>query len=322
MHSTTLVTIAKDEGPFFWEWVAYHRAIGFDNIIVYQNDSTDLTHAILKALEGIGAIRYFYNDADPNMHQIRAYRRVTLLDEYRNADWVMALDMDEFLAVHTGDQTVQALIDALPNCDEAFINWKLFGSGFQTKMSEAPVTERFIRAEAHDRASKAPTGHKALFRPNRFRRPGVHRPVPIEHHDDTTYANGSGLLKGAFRFEDWRSQDPGNRALAQVNHYALKDARSFILKVARGRAHQVERQVNSRYWDVHNFNTEKDTFLADQSPRLREEMHRLDAETGHQLSELTARSYSRHQNRFNAALQDPALRDIYIHCLENIAGYT
>ncbi|WP_107495625.1 glycosyltransferase family 2 protein [Thalassobius sp. I31.1] len=322
MHATTLVTIAKDEGPFFWEWVAHHRLVGFDNIIVYQNDSSDLTHAILKVLESIGAIRYFYNDADPNMHQVRAYRRVTLLDEYQNADWVMALDMDEFLVVNTGDRTIQALIDALPETDEVFINWKRFGSSFQTKMSPSLVTERFIRAEAHDRVSKAPSPHKALFRPERFRRPGVHRPVPKESHEDTTFVNGSGMPKGTFRFEDWRSMDPGNRALAQVNHYIIKDAQSFTLKVARGRAHQVENQVNTRYWDMHNYNSESDSVLFDRSAKLKEEMARLDAMAGNQLSELTERSFGRHQKRFSAELENPAMRDLYIHCLENIVGYT
>ena len=46
----TLVTTVRNEGPYLWEWVAYHRMIGFHDIIVFQNDSNDGTDQILRLL--------------------------------------------------------------------------------------------------------------------------------------------------------------------------------------------------------------------------------------------------------------------------------
>ena len=34
----TLVSTVKDEAPYLWEWVAYHRMIGFNDILIFQND--------------------------------------------------------------------------------------------------------------------------------------------------------------------------------------------------------------------------------------------------------------------------------------------
>jgi muconolactone delta-isomerase len=47
LGTTTLVATLKNEGPYLWEWVAYHKSIGFDNIVIFQNDSNDMTHGIL-----------------------------------------------------------------------------------------------------------------------------------------------------------------------------------------------------------------------------------------------------------------------------------
>ena len=44
----------KDEGPFILEWIAHHRAIGFEQIIVFTNDCTDGTVRLLKSLEEQG----------------------------------------------------------------------------------------------------------------------------------------------------------------------------------------------------------------------------------------------------------------------------
>ncbi len=45
-----IVTTMKYEGPFILEWLAYHRAIGFDDILVYTNDCDDGTDDMLAML--------------------------------------------------------------------------------------------------------------------------------------------------------------------------------------------------------------------------------------------------------------------------------
>ena len=54
LGTTTLVATVKNEGPYLWEWVAYHKSIGFDNIVIFQNDSNDMTHGILHEMRSAG----------------------------------------------------------------------------------------------------------------------------------------------------------------------------------------------------------------------------------------------------------------------------
>lgn len=55
-----LFTSVKNEGHFLIEWIAYHRAIGFDKIIIASNDSNDGTTELLDALEKNGTITSIY----------------------------------------------------------------------------------------------------------------------------------------------------------------------------------------------------------------------------------------------------------------------
>ena len=45
-----IVGCMKNEAPYIVEWVAYHRAMGVDNFLIYTNDCTDGTDELLDVL--------------------------------------------------------------------------------------------------------------------------------------------------------------------------------------------------------------------------------------------------------------------------------
>ena len=63
--SATLITCLRDEGPFLIEWLAYHRAIGFDRFIIGANDCTDGSHDMLTRLAEMGEVIYLPFPATP-----------------------------------------------------------------------------------------------------------------------------------------------------------------------------------------------------------------------------------------------------------------
>ncbi len=317
----TLVATAKNEGPYFLEWVAHHRMIGFDTILLYQNDSDDLTHEILRTLDRIGAVHYFYNRAGRGRHQVKAYKRAARHQLFRDADFAMALDLDEFLCIHTGDGTLSDLLKALPETDKVLINWRRFGNGGQTRIEDDLVTERFVRAEAADRVTTHLTPYKALFRPSHYHRCGIHQPrEPLVDEDSIRVCNGSGLVQGAFDQHRFRAKDPEMRRLAQINHYITRDAASFVLKSARGSAHQADRGVNQTYWQRRNFNDEEDARLADRAPALRAAMDALDEKSGGRLGRLRRKALERHRERFRAVLEQPEGQELYAFCTKDAAA--
>jgi hypothetical protein len=58
---TAIVTTMKNEGPFILEWIAYHRAIGVDDFLIYTNDCTDGTDTMLQMLMAKGLCQWREN---------------------------------------------------------------------------------------------------------------------------------------------------------------------------------------------------------------------------------------------------------------------
>lgn len=314
--STTLVATAKNEAPYIWEWVAYHRVIGFDNIILFQNDSTDGTNTIFKALHNAGIVQGFNNRAGKGMHQIRAYERAAELPEYQSSDWAMALDLDEFLAVHTEEGTVQSLIKAFPeDTDSACISWKRFGANGQNNLEKGLVTERFTMAEKDHVIARRAVPYKSLYKTKRFVRPGIHRPKPFP--DDTSekkLVNSSGLTQDKFVLKNFQASDPNQRELAQVNHYRIRDAESFCLKSYKGSAHQTDRAIGEKYWRTSNLNHKIDRSALRFDYQVRLEMARIDAMTKGRLYRLTNKAIAKHKAKFTEIMADPELKQLYTYC--------
>ncbi|WP_069300330.1 glycosyltransferase family 2 protein [Neptunicoccus sediminis] len=310
----TLVATAKNEGPYLLEWVAYHRSIGFDNIIIFQNDSEDFTGKILTCLDEIGAVRYRYNAAKRGGHQIAAYNRSVRHAEYQSADWVMALDLDEFLVIKTGDGTLPALLSAAPKFHRMLINWKLFGSSGIDTIQSGLVTDRYSLAEKDNFITKHVQPYKTLFKRDAFLRPGVHKPSNFLLEEDMITVNGSGLGDDAFEIRNFQSTDPGLRSLAQVNHYIVKDPQSFVLKSAKGSAHQANRDIGETYWARRNKNHEADHSIRANRPRLIREMKRLNNLSGGRLRALTDQAVAYHREKFATVRSDPDYAKLYDYC--------
>ena len=306
--TSLLVATVKNEGPNILEWVAHHRLCGFDRIQIYQNDSTDTTVQTLRTLDRLGVIEYFDNRHNKGAHQMRAYRRASRTPAYESSDWCMVLDGDEFLTVKTGDGTVSDLIEASPEAaDAVLVNWRVFGSNGHKDLGRELVTERFTRAEpADDIVETHLTPFKPLFRTDSFRRPGIHLPRD-PRKPDYVFANGSGLIDGEFLRKNWRSHDPKKRALAQVNHYAVRDLASFLLKNERGSANAPHRAVGEAYWIQHNRNEEDDLTLANRAPALWEEMRALDEMSEGQLLRLRSRAFRQWRIALEGHLEQPGM---------------
>ena len=51
-----LATCVRNEGPYLFDWIIYHRALGFDTATVYSNDNTDGSDELLSFLQQRGLV--------------------------------------------------------------------------------------------------------------------------------------------------------------------------------------------------------------------------------------------------------------------------
>ena len=179
MRFLAILTL-RNEAAFLLEWLAHHRAVGFTDFLVFSNDCQDGTDAMLDQLAQFGQLTHIRNDGPYGKGGIQ-FTAMKLADKHplvQQADWIMALDIDEFVNIKTGDGTLPALLAALPDADAITLTWRLFGNGDTVRYEDSPITETFRRcAPAVMHWPWRASMFKTLFRNDgTYRKIGVHRP--------------------------------------------------------------------------------------------------------------------------------------------------
>lgn len=323
---TCIVTTMKNEGPFILEWIAYHRAIGVEDFLVYTNDCTDGTDRLLDVLQDRGIVQHRENpfrltDLKPQHAALQAAESEPVI---QNAGWAICMDVDEFINIKIGDGRLPTLYAAMGEANMISLTWRLFGNADVAGYEDRFILDQFDRcAPEIARKPHQAWGFKTLFRNIEiYKKLGVHRPKGLRPDlwDQVRWLNGSGkpLPREMFR-NGWRSTlETYGYDWVQLNHYAVRSAESFLVKRDRGRVNHVDRSQGLSYWFRMNHNAERETSIQRMIPALRAEYDRLLADpdiravhdqtvAAHRakIAELRAQEA---QERFYADLTGPRFR--------------
>ena len=315
-----IVACMKNEAPYIVEWVAYHRAVGFDNFLIYTNDCSDGTDAVLGRLQDMGILQHRNNDDwkgnSPQQHALNQALEEPLV---RQAEWIAHIDVDEFVNIRTGNGRLENFFAAAPEATNIAMTWRLFGHNGVTALSEAPVIGQFN----HCAPSFCPKPHTAWGFKTMFRNLGAygklscHRPNKLDEAavSEVKWVNGAGhdMTRDALR-NGWRSSRSNiGYDLLQLNHYALRSADSFLIKRQRGRALHVDRSIGINYWIRMDWNDHRDLSIQRNLPRLRAEMNHLLADAELRKHHQTGLDW--HRAKAEELRQRPEFRDLYRHAL-------
>lgn len=324
-NSTCLVAIMRDEGPYVLEWVAHHRAVGFDRILVFTNNCTDGTDRILDRLMAMGQVIHAPNPkvafSKLGVWQVAALRYAAQFRAFQDSEWVMTVDADEFVDISTGDGTVAALIEAAPSFDLMSLIVVSFGCNDFDEIGDGRVHGRFPYPTipiSDLSAGKAPArAVKTLMRPGlkgaHFRN---HRPKFDDFsRTDLTWVDASGRpMPPAFtdkKVNLWSAD--GALDLAHVDHYAVRTRESFLLKCLRGDAVTASRlgletgeQVSNAitYWKKRHPGTRSAVHHPNLPPRSEETLEAYLADP--ELAELHQSALGHHKETLGRIMETEA----------------
>ena len=232
--------IAKDEGPYFKEWIEWHRRIGVDRFYIYDNESTDETRRVLAPYIEAGIVEY--HDFPGYRRQLAAYD--DCLERHRlDTRWIAFIDLDEFI-VPVKDSTLPEFLSRFADAPVVEINWLVFGSGGARKREPGGVMERFRR---HSHPDHRLNHHvKSIVNPRRvYGMIGCHEAARIDGRGADSHGNTIS--------RSWRDRDP-QQDVIRINHYAVRSYEEFREKQGRGRASGKKRTVSDDYFNEYDLN--------------------------------------------------------------------
>lgn len=315
----TSFTPMKDEGPFILEWVAYHRLIGFNDIHVFSNDCADGTDLILERLDEMGLLRHLTNPSvyqQSNNHHWEAVRYMNSQARLKRSDWVVSLDVDEFICVKAGTGTLVDLFEATNGANVIAVNQQNFGCGGVHRYQRELQMKQFLfgwKQSGAYNVKLAKRGVKTLTHASAEARYfGNHSPLLSPKKAATArFVNGSGTpLPGERLKREVKSlvEPDFGFDLVQLNHYVLRSMEDFILKSARGNANHATRQADLKYWRRYDHNDLRDEHILRWSDRVAAQMAEWLEDK--ELRLLHEASIRHNRARFKALLQDDVYRDL------------
>ncbi len=253
-------TCMKDEGPFILEWLAWHKAIGVTDLVVFTNDCTDGTDALLDRLADLGHLTHLPNPALAT--GLTAFQPVALayahqLRQMREADVFISMDVDEFINIRVGDGTLKALFMATGAFDVISMSEVNHGANQQEHFAPGWLTEQF---PGHQSTSpgwkKSRRGVKSIVRlSDKVEKLRNHRPDML---GDVVWLDGSGRPQASLPAD--RSENGldsrGTFDLVRLEHFPLRSLDSYLAKMYRGDVVVTGKQVSRTYWRTRNHRDE------------------------------------------------------------------
>ncbi len=239
----TVCAIAKNEGPYFKEWIEWHRKQGVEKFYIYDNESNDGTKDVLRPYIESGLVDYVYFPG--KRRQLAAYD--DCFERHRTeARWIAVIDLDEFI-VPVKDKSIPEFLHRMEKFSAVQINWLVYGSGGAKKKVPGGVMERF--------RWHAVPGHKLNRRIKSIVDP---RRVcnMIGCHEAARITGKVADSHGEPERKHFGFREP-QLDVIRINHYAIKSYEEFLAKRARGRA-RINSMRDLSYFDGYDLNDIED----------------------------------------------------------------
>ena len=138
-----LICVAKFEDYYLKEWLDYNQKLGFDKVIMYQNDwRTDLEHPILEK-----------NICDGGLIQVPLYNHI--LQHNTEYDWLAFIDCDEFIVLKKHNNIKELIEEYQHRTSVIGVNWTFFGNlGIESRQGDSLLKPFKMRNKGTDQHIK------------------------------------------------------------------------------------------------------------------------------------------------------------------------
>lgn len=249
-NKVLLCAIAKQENLYIREWVEYHLKLGFDHITIYDNNEPDGERIsdVVGGYPNVNIINFRGRHQKSCETQVAAYNAC-----YKGAgayDWVMFMDIDEFLWFRDYDN-IKSFLEQnwIRKANVIRFHWKCYSDNGKLTYEDLPVMERFTE----ECKEKSVNYHmKQLYRTKL----GTLRIVNVHytnHVNNIYYPDG----KPAPYITTTKDRNVHDE-LAHVKHYVTKSLEEYVkIKYARRGVGSSKTRLNLDFYFKYNEKTDE-----------------------------------------------------------------
>ncbi len=222
MTLTAVAACMRNEGPFLIEWAAFHRAIGFDHVIICTNDCTDGSDTLLDRLDASGHVTHLRNQTDRRRAPQDTGMAVVLAHLAQTPiTWLAHIDSDEFLNIGLGQGRVADILERAGGTDVIALPWLACGDSGH-KARTLPILPNFTRSIGTPDINE--TKFKSMFRLGLFGHAGDHMPKFPRTDTPLVLAADGAMLDNDGLFAEKRAKyTPLHKAIRAEDDFRMKN---------------------------------------------------------------------------------------------------
>jgi len=230
-YNSIISTQVKDENDYLDEWIDYHLGIGFDHIVIYDNESK-VPVKKRKHTTVIPEHRIFEGSAEDNCHN----------DTVRNfeSNWIARIDIDEFIVLKQHNN-INDLLEPYKDYGGLGINWRVFGTSGHVEKTEGLVKDNYVW--------RMPDNCGWILNGGSFHlKTIIRREFCVQVHHPHFCLSTRPLVNEDFQpYPDaWTDS---SRKLAVINHYITKSVKEYQAKYDLWR-HRFEYRTMNELADI------------------------------------------------------------------------
>ncbi len=247
-----IVSVFKNEGHAIREWLDHYIKEGVDTFFLTDNGSTD-TYDIQDYIEnGKVVLR-----KDPKKHAQNDHLNYYLKDA-KKYDWVIVVDLDEFIYSRLGFKTMKDYLKTVPK-DIYLIKlpWKIFGSNGHIKQPKS-IIKGFTRRKKNK--ERCYIDNKSIARGDKIIELNIHTPIvkdinPWNHQTMTSKKN---MITHMLQVDEKVLET----SYLHLNHYRIQSWQFYKnVKMKRGDAINTKKNRNKQDFKLHDLNEQIDKEL-------------------------------------------------------------
>jgi len=257
--SLLLIAIFKNESMILEEWIEHYINEGVDCFLLNDNGSTDDYEGKIQKYIDTG---YVLLNKNPKKHaQTEIYN--DCIQCARKFDWVMIVDLDEFVYARNGFNTIKEYLNSLKsNISQIHIPWKMFGSSDFVEQPKS-VIQNFTWRRIYNNETKIEC--KCIVRSSQLEKIQIHTSsLKRNVSSQEIFSDNSLFLAKDNPFIENLNEEFLSNSFLQLNHYAIQSWDFFSkIKMTRGDVSSaIYTNIRDKnYFDSYNYKDFEDNEL-------------------------------------------------------------